>query len=193
MGTQPDNRRILITGNAGKGLAEALAFIWPTATFVSRATGYDLTKDIDQDRVVELSLQHDLFINNSALWKFNQTLMLEKVFNAARKAKHPLQIICIGSTTDRATGGKDWLYQQEKKALRSYCNSLSMLSVWSGGPRVSLISFGTLSNNAPKHPDRVCMSIKAAADYVKWVADSPSDTAVNELSLDPIQMERWYE
>lgn len=193
MVTSLDERRILITGNAGKGLAGELHKIWPQATFVSRATGYDLTREEDQDRAVELASKHDVFINNSALWRFNQTLLLGKLYGKAQSQKQNLHIICIGSTADRATGAKNWIYQQEKKALRSYCNSLSMLSVWSGGPRVSLISFGTMENNQEKHPDRVCLRLSAAASYVKWVIDAPSDACINEISIDPMQMERWYE
>jgi hypothetical protein len=77
------------------------------------------------------------------------------------------------------------LYNAEKKALRDYCNSLSLLGVWNGGPKVSYISFGTLSNNQQKHPDRVCMDISVAANYIKWVIDQPIH--INEISLDPIQ------
>ena len=193
MAIKTDDRKILITGNANKGLAASLATIWPQATFASRATGYELTNDSDQDRLVDLALQHDIFVNNSALWRYNQTLLLEKVYNRARRDKHDLRIICIGSTTDRATGGKDWMYQQEKKALRSYCNSLSMMSVWSGGPSVTLISFGTLSNNQHKHPDRKCMPLDTAADFVRLIADMPAHASINELSIDPNQAERWYE
>jgi hypothetical protein len=185
--------KILITGNKDNGLAHSLARIWPSATFVSRATGYDLTSEIDQNRLVDISSTHDVFINNSALWKFNQTLLLEKVYKKAKQDNHNLRIICVGSTTDRATGAKDWMYQQEKKALRNYCTGISMMSVWTGGPHVTLISFGTLSNNQHKHPDRKCMSIDTAADYIKWLIDTPPGLAINELSIDPIQVDNWHD
>jgi len=182
--------KILITGNPEKGLASALAKIWPDARFVSRATGWDLTKDAAITELSKLALEYDVFINNSALWKFCQTIILESVYKAAKTAHANLKIICIGSTTDRATKGSDWIYQQEKKALRSYSNSLNIAGVWGGGPLVSYISFGTLSNNQTKHPDRVCMDMDLAASYVKWLVEQPPQISINELSIDPIQVTR---
>jgi len=181
--------KILITGNPTKGLAGSLHALWPNATFVSRSNGWDLTKSNLIENLARMCIEYDVFINNSALWKFHQTLVLETVYKAAKLAKHDLKIVCIGSTTDRTTKGSDWLYQQEKKALRSYCNSLNITGVWSGGPTVSYISFGTLSNNQSKHPDRTCMDIDLAASYVKWVVDQPNGVAINELSIDPIQVQ----
>ena len=185
--------RILITGNRDKGLASAFAQTWPTATFVSRSTGYDLTKEAARDLVSDLTLQHDVFINCSALWQFNQTLLLENVYKKCVKAKHDALIICIGSTVDRGTRGSDWMYQQEKKALRSYCNSLNILSTWDGGPRVSYISIGSLANVQHKHPDRVCMPIESIPPYVQWVIDQPRHININEISIDPLQRPDWHE
>jgi hypothetical protein len=85
------------------------------------------------------------------------------------------------------------MYQQEKKALRNYCTGISMMSVWAGGPHVTLISLGTLDNNQEKHPDRKCMKLDAAADYIRWLVDAPAGLAINELSIDPMQMEDWHE
>jgi len=181
-------KKILITGNPAKGLAASLHGIWPAADFISRANGWDLTKDSRITDLANLVLQYDIFINNSALWRFYQTLVLETVYKSAKAAGRDMRIICIGSTTDRATKGSDWLYQQEKKALRSYCNSLNLTGVWSGGPLVSYISFGTLSNNQDKHPSRTCMDIDLAASYVKWLAEQPTNVAINEISIDPVQV-----
>jgi hypothetical protein len=80
-----------------------------------------------------------------------------------------------------------WMYNAEKKALRDYCNSLSLTHVWEGGPKVSLISLGSLSNVQEKHPNRVCLDIDRAVTYIKWIIDQPKDICINELSLDPIQ------
>ena len=42
-------------------------------------------------------------------------------------------------------------------------------------------------NNQEKHPDRKCLDIKIAADYIKWLIDQPKHVNINELSIDPIQ------
>ena len=81
----------------------------------------------------------------------------------------------------------DWLYNAEKKALRDYCNSLGMTGVWAKNPRVTLISFGSLSNVQAKHPDRKTMPIQGAANYVKWILEQPAEFHVNEISIDPLQ------
>jgi NADP-dependent 3-hydroxy acid dehydrogenase YdfG len=59
--------------------------------------------------------------------------------------------------------------------------------VWDSGPKVSLISFGSLSNVQEKHPDRICLELSRAASYIKWIIDQPADICINEISIDPLQ------
>ena len=184
---------MLITGNKNFGLAKELYKIFPDAEFVSRSNGYDLTLLESQLSCAQLALKHPTFINVSALWKFNQTLLLDQVYKLCLEKKHNIHIICIGSTTDRVKNGKVWLYNAEKKALRDYCNTLSLSSVWGNSPKVTYVSFGTLSNNQHKHPDRRCIDINKAANYIKWIVDQPKDISINEISIDPMQEKQWYE
>lgn len=182
--------KILISGNPAFGLAEALNTVLEEyeLMFVSRTTHkLDLTKAENQQAFADMSIDYDVVILNSALWKFNQTLLLESVYKKLKAEGKQTLIICIGSTTDRVMKATDWLYNAEKKALRDYCNSLSMTGVWAKNPRVTLISFGTLSNNQAKHPDRKTMPTKQAADYIKWIISQPAGVHINELSIDPLQ------
>jgi NADP-dependent 3-hydroxy acid dehydrogenase YdfG len=183
---------MIITGNKNKGLAAELYRIYPDAVFVSRDTGYDLTSREDQERLADEVLSHDVFINVSALWRFNQTMLLDTVYKKLINHKKYTHIICVGSTTDRVKNGRAWIYNAEKKALRDYCNTLGINGVWGEGPKVSLISFGSLSNVQDKHPDRRCMAIEHAAQYIKWIVEQPRSIAVNELSIDPMQNGVWY-
>ena len=96
--------------------------------------------------------------------------------------------INIGSTTDRVKNAKVWLYNAEKKSLRDYCNTIGLNGVWSTGPKVTLISFGTLSNMQHKHLDRKCLDIDRAALYIKWLIEQPADVCINEISIDPLQV-----
>lgn len=188
-----ENLKFLITGNKTFGLAKELNQIFNNTTFVSRETGYDLTIVEDQNKLSKLVLEYDVFINSSALWKFNQTILLDKIYKSCIDSNHNLHIICIGSTTDRVKNSKVWLYNAEKKALRDYCNTLSLSGVWGTTPKVTYISFGTLSNNQKKHPDRKCLDIKLAAEYVKWVVNQPKFLNINEISIDPMQGKKWHE
>jgi short-subunit dehydrogenase len=182
--------KILISGNPAFGLAEASNAVLEKheLTFVSRTTHkLDLTKAENQQVFADMSLNYDVVILNSALWKFNQTLLLESVYKKLKAEGKQTLIICIGSTTDRVMKATDWLYNAEKKALRDYCNSLGMTGVWAKNPRVTLISFGSLSNVQAKHPDRKTMPVQGAANYVKWILEQPAEFHINEISIDPLQ------
>ena len=187
-------KSVLISGNRHQGLSASIGKIYSNVTYASRSTGYDLTSSDDQKRFAELALQHDIIINCAALWKFNQTVLLDVVTKTCVDNGHQPHIICIGSTTDRVKKGGAWLYNAEKKALRDYCNTHGINGVWgSKSPKITLISFGTLSNNQHKHPDRKCMDIDQAAEYIKWIIDQPPHVAINEISIDPMQGDHWYE
>jgi len=183
---------MIITGNKTEGVAGALAKLYPDAEFCSRQNGFDFGRKADQERLADLVCQHDIFVNCAALFKFNQTTLLNIVYNKCVLEKHNCHIINIGSTTDRVKKGGAWLYNAEKKALQDYSNTLGLTGVWASGPKVSYISFGTLSNNAEKHPERKLLDIDKAAQYIKWIVEQPKDLVINELSIDPMQPEFWH-
>jgi hypothetical protein len=180
--------KVLLTGNANYGLASEISKIYPTAFFASRINGFDLTNKIGQEKFVELVLDYNVIINSSALWKFNQTILLDSIYKKCIENKHRPHIICIGSTTDRVKNSKAWLYNAEKKALRDYCNTLGLNGVWGEGPKITLISFGSLSNVQEKHLNRKCLDIRQAALYIKWVLEQPKNICINEISIDPLQL-----
>ena len=104
-------KSILITGNPANGLAKGLASVFPNADFVGRHNGCDLEHRQNMEAVAKKAIDYDVFVNNSALWHFRQTLLLELVWKLAETAGKSLHIVCIGSTTDRATKGSSWIYQ----------------------------------------------------------------------------------
>lgn len=180
--------KILVAGNKKYGLAAELAKLYPNATFASRSTGFDLTNSHGQNKLSEMIIDYDVFINCSALYKFNQTVLLDIIYKKCLEKNHYPYIICIGSTTDRVKKGGAWLYNAEKKALRDYCNTLGMNGVWGKAPKITLISFGSLDNVQAKHPERKCMNIERAASYINWLIKQPKDICINEISIDPIQV-----
>jgi hypothetical protein len=186
-------KSVLISGNKDIGLANSLYKLYPLATFCSRESKFDLTIQSHQEKFARLSLKHDVTVINAALWKFNQTVLLDTVYKTCQANSHFSHIVVIGSTTDRVKNGKTWLYNAEKKALRDYANTCAINSVWSLSPKVSYISFGTLTNNQEKHPDRKCLDIDKAAEYIKWLIDQPKYVNINEISIDPMQSENWHD
>lgn len=185
--------KILIAGNKNKGLAGSLYKLYPDATFCSRETGFDLTDSKIQDKFSQLSTEYDVIVICSALWKFQQTVLLDEVYKKNVENNKRPHIITIGSTTDRVKNAKPWRYNAEKKALRDYSNTLALGGVWDRFPKISYISFGTLSNNQEKHPERKCLDIDQAAQYIKWLIDQPKYVNINEISIDPMQDIYWYE
>ena len=183
---------MLIAGNKNYGLGKSLHKLYPSAEFISRSSGHDLTTKEGQEWFAEQSVNHSQIILCSALHKFNQTVLLDLVYQRCVEKLHTPHILCVGSTTDRLSDGKPWLYNAEKKALRDYCNTLALGGVWRDRAKVTYISLGTLDNNQHKHPERKCLTADEAADYIKWVFDQPASININEISIDPMQDARWY-
>jgi hypothetical protein len=154
---------MLIAGNKNYGLGEALYKLFPSAEFISRSSGYDLTSRQEQEWFAKQSLDHNQIIICSALYNFNQTVLLDLVYKSCAEKNHTPHIVCIGSTTDRLSDGKPWMYNAEKKALRDYCNTLALGGVWKDRPKITYVSLGTMSNNQHKHPDLKFLVIDSAA------------------------------
>ena len=185
-------KNIICTGNPEFGVASEIFKRWPHTDFVGRTTwGYDLCQDSYKNKLAEKASNYDVFINCSALWHYHQTRLLDIVFKYSLMNLNRLHIVSLGSTTDRTTKGHDWQYQQEKKALKSTSNALGLKSTWTGGPRVSYISFGTLSNNQHKHPNRAVMTLHEAVDCIEYVINAPEHLCVAELIVDPLQNKEW--
>lgn len=188
--------KVLISGNRHQGVSAAVGRAMPEyeITYASRSTGYDLTLSDSQREFAAEATLHDVVILCAALWKFNQTVLLDTVAKRCAETGATPHIICIGSTTDRVKKGGAWLYNAEKKALRDYCNTHGISGVWGNNkPKITLVSFGTLDNNQDKHPDRKCLNIDEAAYYIRWIVEQPRSVAINEISIDPMQGDRWYD
>ena len=183
---------ILMSGNPEFGIAEQFYKLYPNTIFASRTSGYDLTVKKDQEKFAELAVEMDVVIICSALWKFNQTVLLDIVCGKCIESGSKPHIITIGSTTDRVKKGGVNLYHVQKKALRDYSNSLSLNGVWGQkSPKVSYISVGSLSNSVSAPKERKLLPIEKAAEYIKWVIEQPKWLNINEISIDPMQSDFW--
>ena len=183
-------KKILMTGNPNYGLAEKFSIVCPDTTFASRSNGYNLCDGNSRVQLAMESLEYDVFINSSALHQFHQTLVLECIWKNWKTNNKKGHIINIGSTVDYASKGAEWIYPQEKKALKSLSRQYAMLGIWGGsGIKVSYVSFGSLATAKvhKKHPDRKLMNVVQAAEYIQWITEAPSNININELHMDPIQ------
>jgi len=190
-------RKILITGSRKYGLCEAMCNLFDTMPDIeyetaSRSNGYQLDTSESQKKLAERYIEgeFDIFINNSAIWKFQQVMIVESVYNAMEEANRKGHIINIGSTADTGVKGRTWRYPTEKKALKAYNRDLTYKAMGGSNIKTTLISPGSLTTTSvmKKHPDRKLIDVEYIAELVVWTINQPEYINVNELSIDPIQL-----
>ena len=190
-------RKILITGSRKYGLCEAMCNLFDTMPDIeyktaSRSNGYQLDTSEGQKKLAEKYIEgeFDIFINNSAIWKFQQVMIVEAVYNAMEEADRKGHIINIGSTADTGVKGRTWRYPTEKKALKAYNRDLTYKAMGGSNIKTTLISPGSLTTTSvmKKHPDRKLIDVEYIAELVVWTINQPEYINVNELSIDPIQL-----
>ena len=189
-------KKILITGSRNYGLCEAICNLFDILPDIeyetaSRSNGFNLDNSDGYSKLANYYIDgdFDIFINNSALWKFHQVMIVESVFNAIEEADRKGQIINIGSTADTGVKGRTWRYPTEKKALKAYNRDLTYMAMGGSNIKTTLISPGSLTTSSvmKKHPDRKLIDVEYIADLVVWTINQPEYINVNELSIDPIQ------
>ena len=195
-------KKILITGSRNYGLCEAICNLFDIINqgyvdteieyeTASRSNGYQLDTNEGQKKLAEhyINGNFDIFINNSAIWKFQQVMIVESVFNAMEEADRKGHIINIGSTADTGVKGRTWRYPTEKKALKAYNRDLTYKAMGGSNIKTTLISPGSLTTSSvmKKHPDRKLIDVEYIAELVVWAINQPEYINVNELSIDPIQ------
>jgi NADP-dependent 3-hydroxy acid dehydrogenase YdfG len=185
--------KIIISGNPEYGVAQGINSVLSSEhelTFCSRKNGYDLTKDEGRHKLVSKSLETDVFINNSALWRFNQTVLAEVIWQAWTDAGKSGHIINMGSTADRLNRGGNWTYPVEKGALRHHSLDQALATLGGSNIKVTYIAYGFVNTPSVerKHPDKLKHTSEEIARLVKWVLDYPIPTTnIMELIVDPIQ------
>ena len=189
-------KKILITGSRNYGLCEAICNLFDTLPNIeyetaSRSNGFNLDNSDGYSKLAKYYIDgdFDVFINNSAIWKFHQVMIVESVFNAMEEADRKGQIINIGSTADTGVKGRTWRYPTEKKALKAYNRDLTYMAIGGSNIKTTLISPGSLTTSSvmKKHPDRKLIDVEYIAELVVWTINQPEYINVNELSIDPIQ------
>lgn len=190
-------KKILITGNRNYGLCQAICNLFDTVdsfdyTTVSRSNGFDITNDKDKNRLAEKFIDEDynVFINNAASWKFQQTLLAETMFNKVHEAKKPAHFIHMGSTADTGVKGRSWRYPTEKKALKAFNRDLTYMAMGGSNIKTTLLSPGSLTTPSviAKHPNRKLIDVEYVAEVILWLLQQPDYVNINEISLDPIQL-----
>lgn len=191
-----ENKRVLITGNRDYGLCKAICDLFDTVGGIdysacSRSTGWQLDQSDEQDRLAQKFIDDDfnVFINNAALWKYQQTLILETFYTKLLEEERTAHIISMGSTADTGVKGRTWRYPTEKKALKVYNRDLTYMTIGGSNVKTTLLSPGSLTTPGvvKKHPDRKLIDVEYIAEVILWLIQQPDYVNINEISLDPIQ------
>ena len=189
-------KKVLITGNRDYGMCKAIcdefdkydSIEYETA---SRATDWYLDKNEEQERLADYFIDgsFNVFINNSAMWKFHQVMIAEKLYEKAYKSGAHAQFIHMGSTADTGVKGRTWRYPTEKKALRDYNRDLTYMTQGGSNIKTTCLSPGSLTTPSviKKHPDRALIDVEYIAEVILWLLNQPEYVNINEISLDPIQ------
>jgi len=180
--------KILVAGNPDYGLAKSIAKVFPHAKFVSRTHGnFDLSIPSKQRELAELSLEYDVFIAVSCIWRFAQTEYVQEVAKRWIENKKGY-IIAVGSSADTPVKGSAWMYPAEKKALRAYCRQLSQISAGENKSelKVTYLSPGNLHtpNQDDKMPNVPKLDCDYVAEVIKWLISQPNSVNISELCVD---------
>ena len=183
------SRTVFVAGNPEYGIASAIAQRWPKAEFASRSNGFDLTTDQGRHEFAEKSLGYDVVIFCSALWRFNQSVLVEQVWRTWSEKGKKGRLICLGSTADVGARASNWMYPVEKKSLRSLCQNLCWCATKGNGIGVTYLSMGYVETpkTEEKHPGKKKLSTAYVVDLLDWVISQPPGLNVNSLSIDPVQ------
>lgn len=188
-------KKILITGNRNYGLCQAVCDMFDANDYeyecASRETGWSLDTNEEQLRLANHFVDNDfnVFINNSAMWKFHQVMIAENMYNRTKDAGIHAQFIHMGSTADTGVKGRTWRYPTEKKALRDYNRDLTYMTMGGSNIKTTLLSPGSLTTPSvmKKHPDRQLIDVEYIAEVILWLLSQPEYVNINEISLDPVQ------
>jgi len=153
--------KIICTGNPKDGLAKSLQKIYPDITFISRATGYDLTEQVNLERFKNLLPFYDVFINHSQLVNDLQCSLLR----AVKEVWSEGHVINIGSVLEFAAW--EWIdieSASEKRKLRDLSLELSTEKF----KTTHLILGGFQKDNGDAsriHTDNIANTIKWILEY----------------------------
>lgn len=184
---------MLVTGgNRGLGLFLCERF---EARGISRETELDITKADHRDCIAQISLQHDVFVNNAfdgpfhEQWAdFGQTKLLWTVANTWRQHDKTGHIINIGSVGSESVCPPDpaWeTYRVSKAALKSH--SLQ----WTRAFKENLVKFRTSLLTLDRLDTALSQSranwtgngieLSDVAAYIELLLHSKSNTCIEEI------------
>lgn len=184
--------KYLITGgNRGLGLAIAQHF---NGDSISRSNGYDITKDIN--RIAEVSLDYDVFVNNAfdgpfqEEWAdFGQTKLLYAVaslWKAKNKTGYIVNIGSVGSESVVAPDPSFETYRISKVALKEHSRQWTRAFKENKVPfKTSLLTVDRLDTEMVRSRPTWTGNGHNLADicaYIELITNSAANTCIEEIT-----------
>jgi short-subunit dehydrogenase len=173
--------KIAITGHT-KGIGKACFDLFNTdnnCIGFSRSNGFDISVNGVVEKIVQDSLDADVFINN-AYFEFKQTEIFKHLFEQWQSLEDKT-IININSRSKYGVG-KNQFYASTKKDL---ANTSYQAMFNKKNCRVININPGYVETDMVKeHIGKFNMLTPSkVADTIKWCLDQPQDIEIGELSI----------
>ena len=185
--------KFLVTGgNRGLGLFLCDHF---NADGISRTTGFDITKSEDRDRIADMSLSYDVFVNNAfdgpfqESWTdFGQTKLLWAVADLWQKNNKTGYIINVGSVGSESivAPSPSWeTYRVSKAALKEHSRQWTRAFKENQVPfRTSLLTLDRLDTELSRSRSTWTgngIELNDVAAYIELLIGSKPNTCIEEI------------
>jgi NADP-dependent 3-hydroxy acid dehydrogenase YdfG len=173
--------KIAITGHT-KGIGRAIAGLYYTDEVVgfSRSNGYDIFNPDDVKKIIESSLECDVFVNN-AYHGTSQVNIFEKLLKYWNN--DPTKTIVNINSRTIYNGPNQRQYTTDKKLLRS--SAVNAIRDVDRKCRVININPGYVQTDmtASVHEQYNMLTPEQLAGMIKWCLDQPQGIEIGELSV----------
>ena len=160
---------VICTGNPNIiGIAKATKQIFPNATFVSRATGYDLSTSEGIEKFKAIISDFDVFINSSQVAPGTQ----EKLLKITHECCTTGHVFNIGSIAEYKRW--EWFdppYTEEKRKLRE-----TSLELCNQHFKTTHIVLGGFQDNSPNTQFK--MDAIEIVNTIKWILECNFDVTI---------------
>ena len=163
----------------------------PQAKSFSRRTGYDIGKDEDRRRIVEESLECDIFVNFAHNGHYTgQPQLLYDIFALWEEKEKSGYIVNMGTYSTFSSSPKFRRYAVVKKAL-DIANQQCCKKIENGLVpfRMTNLRPGMLDTEKSRQKDHwegVGVTGESICKTIDWLVSTPKDLLIPEMVLSPI-------
>lgn len=171
--------KIALTGHT-KGLGKEIHNAFNCDLVFSRSNGYDISKKEDRTKIIQESMNSDVFINNAydafnQEYGFSQTQLLYELYQAGFKGL----TVNVAASIETVIRRKIWKYDIHKRALIDASKQL-----YYSGHKSCVISPGTMDCGLGDMVDsHKKLDVSIVLDSIRFIIDG--DAQVQHIILTP--------